>query len=127
MREMVLNYLQHIAIGGKTNHFLAENGVTWLDLNEWLSGKLYDVFVVAQKLGSTVRLKTAEDELYRRSVEGFDKPVFHKGEICGSIREYSDTLLTLLLKANDPDKYADRQKVEHKGVMLNLTVEGVRD
>jgi hypothetical protein len=52
--------------------------------------------------------------------------VFHKGEVCGYVRHYSDTLLSLLLKAENPDKYADRQQVEHKGVMLNLHVEGVR-
>ena len=35
------------------------------------------------------------------------KPVFHKGEQCGVVREYSDTLMIFLLKARDPAKYRE--------------------
>lgn len=54
-----------------------------------------------------------EDEAVRRAREGYDEPVFHKGEQCGVIRKYSDTLLIFLMKGAMPEKYADRQKVEH--------------
>lgn len=56
-----------------------------------------------------------EQEARRRAVEGTLKPVFHKGEQCGVIREYSDTLLIFLLKGALPDKYADRAKTELSG------------
>jgi hypothetical protein len=61
-----------------------------------------------------------EDEAVRRAYEGTLKPVFYKGEECGAIREYSDTLLIFLLKAHKPEKYKDRQHVEHdiKGGVL---------
>ena len=48
-----------------------------------------------------------EFEARRRAVKGTDKPVFQKGEQVGVIREYSDTLLMFLLKANKPDKFRD--------------------
>jgi hypothetical protein len=48
-----------------------------------------------------------ESEARRRAVDGTEKPVFYKGEQCGTIREYSDTLLIFLLKANRPEKYRD--------------------
>lgn len=52
-----------------------------------------------------------EQEAWRRAVEGWDEPVFHKGEECGIIRKYSDSLLTLLLKHTKRSKYMDRSEV----------------
>src|SRR5690606_25550898 len=34
-----------------------------------------------------------EREALRRAVEGWEEPVFHKGEVCGTVRKFSDTLL----------------------------------
>lgn len=64
-----------------------------------------------------VKLGTAalEDEAVRRAKDGTLKPVFYQGVKVGTIREYSDTLLIFLLKARDPDKYADRVKKELSG------------
>lgn len=53
-----------------------------------------------------------EDEAWRRAVDGVDKPVFYKGEICGYVREFSDRLLLAMMRANIP-KYVERQQVEH--------------
>jgi hypothetical protein len=53
-----------------------------------------------------------EDEARRRAYEGWEDPVFHKGEQCGTVRKFSDTLLLRLLQAHHPDKYADRSKVQ---------------
>lgn len=41
-------------------------------------------------------------EARRRAIEGTIKQIWHKGEVVGSIREYSDTLLSLMLKAFHP-------------------------
>lgn len=51
--------------------------------------------------------ETLEDEARRRAVDGTDKPVFHQGVQCGTIREYSDSLLAILLKANNPAKFRE--------------------
>lgn len=56
-----------------------------------------------------------EDEAHRRAFMGTDKPVFYKGQQCGSIREYSDTLAIFLLKAHRPEKYRDNARVELTG------------
>jgi hypothetical protein len=53
-----------------------------------------------------------EDEATRRAIEGTLKPVFHKGKKIGSIREYSDTLTIVLLKARAPHKYKDRSQTD---------------
>lgn len=63
---------------------------------------------------------TMEREAWRRAVEGVDEPVFGRigkdldGEV-GTIRRYSDSLMQLLLKAHRPEKYRERQQVEHSG------------
>lgn len=49
-----------------------------------------------------------EAEADRRARDGYDKPVFYKGEECGKVREYSDSLLALRLKSLRPEKYRDK-------------------
>ena len=56
-----------------------------------------------------------EAEADRRAVDGVDKPVFYRGQLCGSVREFSDTLLMFRLKAKRPDRYRENSKVEHTG------------
>lgn len=53
-----------------------------------------------------------EDEARRRAVDGIDKPVTVAGER-EVVKEYSDTLLTLMLKGRRRAVYSD--KVEHSG------------
>ncbi len=54
-----------------------------------------------------------EGEAHRRAVVGVLKPVYQGGQRVGAIREYSDTLLIILLKAGRPEKFRDR--FEHVG------------
>lgn len=61
---------------------------------------------------STDRL---EYEAVRRAVDGCDRPVFYQGEKCGDVREYSDTLMVLLLKARRPAAYREQRQVELSG------------
>jgi hypothetical protein len=56
-----------------------------------------------------------EDEAHRRGYEGYLKPVYQGGKKVGTIREYSDTLLILLMKGNLPEKYKDRFAGEMSG------------
>ena len=48
-----------------------------------------------------------EDEMLRRGVEGWDEPVFQKGELVGHIRRYSDQMLAQLHRIRRPDLYRD--------------------
>jgi hypothetical protein len=53
-----------------------------------------------------------EDEARRRAVEGWDEPIYQKGELVGHVRRYSDQLLTLLLRARRPAIYRESAGVE---------------
>ncbi len=55
-----------------------------------------------------------ELEARRRAVRGTHKPVWYKGRIVGFEVEKSDTLMTLLLKGNRPEKFANKLIVEIK-------------
>ena len=64
-----------------------------------------------------------EAEADRRAVEGVLKPVFHRGEVCGHIRVFSDNLLMFRLKALRPHKYRDNAslQVDHAPVDIENT------
>jgi predicted house-cleaning noncanonical NTP pyrophosphatase (MazG superfamily) len=51
-----------------------------------------------------------EDEAKHRALDGTEKPVFYQGEVCGYIREKSDFLMALILKAHRAI-YKDRQEL----------------
>jgi hypothetical protein len=53
----------------------------------------------------------AEQELRRRGVAGYDKPVFQGGKRVGTIREYSDACLIFYLKGRRRDVFGDRQEL----------------
>ena len=53
-----------------------------------------------------------EAELQRRAFEGTERPVFYKGQQCGTWRYYSDALAMFLLKAHRPKKYRDSRAGE---------------
>lgn len=56
-------------------------------------------------------IEVLEDEARRRAHLGWLEPVFYKGDECGYVRKYSDTLLIFMLKAARPDIYRERQDV----------------
>lgn len=55
-----------------------------------------------------------EAEARRRAVDGYERPVYQQGELVGTVIEYSDTLMTLMLKGRRPDVF-NRDRVEHSG------------
>ena len=63
-----------------------------------------------------------EDEARKRAVDGWEEPVWHKGEMCGTVRKFSDTLLICLLKAHHPEKYRENIKQQIEGGDTPLSV-----
>ena len=66
--------------------------------------------IFAQQWDDAVDEATAriEQELHRRAVEGWNEPVYQKGEMVGTITRYSDKLMELLAIGVRPDKYGRR-------------------
>lgn len=85
--------------------------------------KTDDEFRRAWQEAADIGTELLEQEAARRAYHGTLKPVFHKGERCGYIREYSDTLMIFLLKARRPDKYRDGAEEGQRGnFVLNVNV-----
>lgn len=124
-RKLALEYLEHLAAGHKTKVFLAEHHITWDTLNRYFPPKAYPLIKEALAVGSLLRLRLAEDELFRRAVEGTEEPVYHLGKQVDTVRKYSDRLLELLLKSNDPEKYSDKHQVAVSGQVLSVSITGV--
>ena len=62
-----------------------------------------------------------QQEAHRRAVTGTNRPIYQGGKLVGYERQYSDKLMELLLKANLPDKFADRQKLDISGSVAHFT------
>jgi len=126
-RDLFTDYLEALAKGTRTQDFLKSKNATWSDMTVVMyTPTCQALYKEAVKRGELLRQRLREEEADRRALDGTKKPVFHKGEICGYIREYSDSLLALQLKAGNPDRYADRSKVEHKGIAVNYNIQGVK-
>lgn len=52
-------------------------------------------------------VEVLEAEADRRGKDGVSKPVFYQGKVCGHIREFSDVLLIVRLKALAPERYRE--------------------
>jgi len=59
-------------------------------------------------------------EMYRRAKDGVPEPVYYKGEVCGHILRYSNTLAIFLAKAHRPGVYGDKLRAD-----VNVTGETV--
>lgn len=56
-----------------------------------------------------------EAEAKRRAYEGVEEPIFYRGQECGTIRKYSDTLLIFLLNGHRPWRFKQTHKHELSG------------
>lgn len=79
---------------------------------DWMKDESYAEAFRAAEEHAADRL---EQEARRRAIEGVDEPIFYKGERCGVVRKYSDTLLIFLLKGARPEKYRENVRQEISG------------
>jgi hypothetical protein len=68
-------------------------------------------FARAWRVALTDAADDLEKEARRRAIEGIDVPIYSQGKFVDTHKQYSDGLLTLLLKAHKPKKFRDRLEV----------------
>lgn len=74
-----------------------------------LTPRLQAAQLERDRIKNVQRIETAEQELHRRGVAGWEDPVFDiKGNLCGYKRRFSDACLIFFLKSHKPDTYAER-------------------
>jgi hypothetical protein len=77
----------------------------------WVWRQRDEAFVHLEEQARRLGGESLEKELYRRAVEGVDRPIYYLGRKVDTVKEYSDTLLIVALKATFPERYKER--VEH--------------
>lgn len=83
--------------------------------NAYLTRDADAVFKKAWDEALEIATENLELEARRRAEVGVLEPIYYKGDMVGTIRKYSDTLMIFLLKAHAPEKYRDNQRIEHTG------------
>lgn len=78
-------------------------------------------FVAAEEAARETLIDSMEAEAYRRGVKGVQRPVYQGGALAGYVTEYSDLLIQLLLKANRPDKYREKNDVQVAVVIKSIS------
>lgn len=133
-------FLAELAARGNVSDAAAAAGVPRQTVYDWRAAD--PAFAAAWDAALDQAADTMEREAFRRAVEGVAKPLTSMGKVLTqevevevdgvkrmvkvplTIQEYSDTLLIFLLKGARPEKYRERQQVEHTG---RLEVEYVND
>lgn len=92
-------FLLRLATTGNASLACKDTGLSY-KLMHWRK-RVDPEFAEDYELSRRVASDILEHEAYRRGVVGIDKPIVAGGEVVGSIREYSDRLLELLIKRND--------------------------
>jgi len=120
--------LNQIAAGLRPRLVFSNFGLTYREFRGILDRdtRLMDLYKKVTAMGQEARSLILEDEAQRRAVEGVDEPVYYKGKKIDTKKDFSDALLSTMLKAHAPDRYADRSVVEHGGTVLQLHIDGVR-
>ena len=72
-------------------------------------------------------LETLEEEARRRGVDGVEEAVYYKGEVCGYVRKYSDTMLAMLLNGASEKYHRARVEVTGTGERGELVVKVIYD
>jgi hypothetical protein len=102
--------LDAIATTGNLKRACEQTGISAANHYSWI--KRDPAYAAAYEDAANEAADMLEAEAFRRGHDGVDKPVFYQGAECGAVREYSDGLLTLLLKARRPTVFGDKIKQE---------------
>ena len=70
------------------------------------------VFAARYDAAKRTGLEVLEDEVTRRAHDGIEKGVYFMGQRIAVERNYSDALAVFLLKSGNPEKFAERTRVE---------------
>jgi hypothetical protein len=94
-------------------------GVSLIFMNQWRKDdpKVDAALTEAERVGTQGLVSAA----IQRAVHGVDKAVYYKGEVVGHETQYSDSLLTTLLKAKVPEFAKDADG----GVQVNVNVANI--
>lgn len=102
------NFLEALGSGCTVGEAAAVAGVERSTPYRWRTAD--PEFAALWREAYAIGADALEAEAQRRAMKGTTRPVFHQGEVCGGIQDYSDTLLMFLMKGRDPNRYCDKAR-----------------
>jgi hypothetical protein len=90
-------------------------GISTVAAYKWRTNERDVAFHRALAVAVQLGLERAESEGWRRGVDGYEKPVYYQGRLIGTERVFSDTMLQFMLRANKPERYAEKVRLEGAG------------
>jgi hypothetical protein len=102
-------YLQGFAIDGTLTTGCRVGQVSPHQVYQWR--EMDDDFVLREGEARAQLADRLESEAIRRAYQGWERPIFQRGEQVGVERVYSDVLLKLMLTALKPEKFRERVDV----------------
>lgn len=116
MREL---FLKELTRRGSVSDAARKAGVGRRTVYQWREAE--PDFAAAWDEALETAIDALESEAWRRAREGVEKPLIGRvakdtDGIITTVREYSDSLMTTLLKAHRPEKYRERAEVKHTGL-----------
>jgi len=106
LRERKLTFLRAYANRGIVLDGCVAASTSWGTYTRWRDKD--ESFNEACKHAEMMAADRLEGEAFRRARDGYEKPVIYQGEITDTYTEYSDSLMSVLLKGAKKKKYADR-------------------
>lgn len=85
-------------------------------------------FQAALTRAADLFVERAEAALWRRGIDGVERPVYQAGRLVGTVREFDTPAAIFMLKGARPEKYRDR--FEHSGEIngqLNVVLSTARE
>lgn len=114
-----LRYLKGVATWGTVSAGVKEARTTRGTVFDWRESD--PEFAAAEIEAREALIDSMESEAYRRGVKGVQRPVYQAGALAGYVTEYSDLLLQLMLRANRPDKYREKNDVQVAVVIKSIS------
>lgn len=110
-RELKMVFLRAFARHGIISDGTVAAGITYRTFYRWKRDD--ETFNEDCKTAETMANDLMEREARRRAIDGFERPIIYQGEVTGEYTDFSDALLTTLMKGNKPEKYKER--TQHSG------------
>jgi hypothetical protein len=87
-------------------HIKKARGINRVTLYRWhqVDPSFAQAYTDAMEAGTDI----IEQEVWRRTVDGYDRPVFQGVKMAGVVRVYSDQLAAILLRGRRPKVYPDK-------------------
>lgn len=90
-------------------------GITPKTAWNWRTNPDDPLFLEAFQRAQQIGAERIVSEIVRRGVEGYEKPVWHNGQLAGTERVYSDQLLVAAGKVLMPERFAEQRRIAAPG------------